>query len=163
MSVITFFRKLSGTINKISMTICVALLGAMVVITFVQIICRVFFTALSWSEELARYFLIWSSLLGAGCVYKSGSNIAVLFIQNLLPEKLKKFAKILVHILCGIFFALAIYHGIRYMGLMGIQKSAALHIPMKYMYFSIPIGCGLMELHAFNAILEELFGKEADA
>ncbi|NCC15676.1 MAG: TRAP transporter small permease [Clostridia bacterium] len=159
MSVITFFRKLSDTINKVCLTICVALLGAMVVTTFVQIICRVFFTALSWSEELARYFLIWTSLLGAGCVYKSGSNIAILVVQDLLPDKLKKLAKILVHLLCGIFFALAIYHGIRYMGMMGIQKSAALHIPMKYMYLAIPLGCGIMEFHAIDAILGEVFGK----
>ncbi|WMI82205.1 TRAP transporter small permease [Anaerotignum sp. MB30-C6] len=162
MSVISFFRKLSDVINKVSMTICVALLAAMVVITFVQIICRVFFTALSWSEELARYLLIWSSLLGAGCVYKSGSNIAVLFVQNLLPEKLRKFAKILVHIFCGVFFALAIYHGIRYMGLMGTQKSAALHIPMKYMYLSIPLGCGIMGFHALDAIFSVIYGKGAD-
>ncbi|HBF64837.1 MAG TPA: TRAP transporter small permease [Clostridium sp.] len=162
MSVITFFRKLSDAINKVCLTICVALLGAMVVTTSVQIICRVFFTAISWSEELARYFLIWTSLLGAGCVYKSGSNIAVLFVQGLLPQGLKKFAKILVHILCGFFFALAIYHGIRYMGMMGIQKSAALHIPMKFMYLAIPLGCGIMEFHVIDAILGEIFGKEGE-
>lgn len=159
MSVITLFRKLSDTINKVCLTICVALLGAMVVVTFVQIICRVFFTALSWSEELARYFLIWASLLGAGCVYKSGSNIAVLFVQGLLPEKLKNFARILVHILCGIFFVLVIYHGFRYMGMMGTQKSAALHVPMKYMYLAIPLGCGIMGIHALDAILGEIFQK----
>ena len=159
MSVITNYRKLSDALNKVCLAICVALLGAMVVTTFVQIICRVFFTALSWSEELARYFLIWTSLLGAGCVYKSGSNIAVLFVQDLLPEKLKKFAKVLVHVLCGFFFALAIYHGIRYMGMMGTQKSAALHIPMKLMYLAIPLGCGIMEFHVIDAILGELFGK----
>ncbi len=163
MSVITFFRKLSNTINKLCLTICVALLGAMVVTTSVQIVCRVFFTALSWSEELARYFLIWASLLGAGCVYKTGSNIAVLFVQGLLPSGLKKFAKILVHVLCGVFFGLAIYHGIRYMGMMGVQKSAALHIPMKYMYLAIPLGCGIMEFHVIDAILSELFGKGAEA
>jgi TRAP-type C4-dicarboxylate transport system permease small subunit len=159
MSVITNYRKLSDALNKVCLAICVALLGAMVVVTFVQIICRVFFTALSWSEELARYFLIWASLLGAGCVYKSGSNIAVLFVQGLLPDKLKSFARILVHILCGFFFALAIYHGFRYMGLMGTQKSAALHIPMRYMYLAIPLGCGIMEIHALDAILGEIFGK----
>ncbi|MDD4844285.1 MAG: TRAP transporter small permease [Anaerotignum sp.] len=159
MSVITFIRKLSDTINKVCLTICVALLGAMVVVTFVQIICRVFFTALSWSEEMARYFLIWASLLGAGCVYKSGSNIAISVLQDRLPESLKKITKILVHVLCGFFFALAIYHGFRYMGLMGTQKSAALHVPMRYMYFVIPLGCSIMEIHAINGIFGEIFGK----
>ncbi|MFV0313494.1 MAG: TRAP transporter small permease [Anaerotignum sp.] len=160
MSVVAVTKKISDNVNKASLAICVALLGTMVMVTFMQIVCRVFFSALSWSEELARYLLIWASMLGAGCVYKSGSNIAILVVQDLLPETYKKMAKVLVQVLCGIFFALAIYHGIRFMGLMGTQKSAALHIPMKYMYLSVPLGCSIMLIHAIDAIFSEIFGKE---
>ncbi len=157
-TIVEGIKKISDGLNKICMTICVGLLGGMVIITFVQIICRVFFTALSWSEEVARYLLIWGSFLGAGCVYKAGSNIAVLFVQDLLPPTIKKAAKVLVHVCCLVFFALAIYNGIRYMGMMGTQKSAALRIPMKYMYLSVPVGCAFMGFHALTAIFEEIFG-----
>lgn len=162
MPMVNGVRKFSDMLNKICMAICVAFLAVMVVITFVQIICRVFFTALSWSEELARYLLIWGTFFGAGCVYKSGANIAVLVVQDLLPATIKKIAKILVHLLCLTFFLLAIYNGYRYMNMVGSQTSAALQVPMKYMYLSVPLGCGIMAVHAFSAILDEIVGKKEE-
>lgn len=162
MPVVNGVRKISDVLNQICMALCVAFLAVMVVVTFVQIICRVFFTALSWSEEMARYLLIWSTFFGAGCVYKSGSNIAVLIVQDLLPAAIKKVAKILVHVLCFGFFVLAIYNGMRYMNMVGTQTSAALQVPMKYMYLSVPLGCSIMSIHAFSAILDEIFVKKEE-
>ena len=46
----------------------------MVIITGAQIVCRIFFKSLQWSEEATRYLLIWCSMLGAGCVYKHGGH-----------------------------------------------------------------------------------------
>ena len=162
MAVSNVINKVSEWINKVSMVTCVVLLGAMVIITFVQIICRVFFTALSWSEELARYLLVWSTMLGAGCVYKGGGHISVLVVQDLLPESLKKYAKIIVQVLCACFFAVAVFYGIKYMGMLGTQKSASLNIQMKYMYFSIPLGCGIMFIHAIAAIISGLYKKAGE-
>ena len=48
-----------------------AMLLLMVIITGAQIVCRIFFKSLQWSEEATRYLLIWCSMLGAGCVYNS--------------------------------------------------------------------------------------------
>ncbi len=162
MPIVAGIKKISDVLNKICMALCIAFLAVMVIVTFVQIICRVFFTALSWSEEMARYLLIWSTFFGASCVYKSGSNIAVLVVQDLLPATIKKIAKILVHALCLAFFALAIYNGMRYMNMVGAQTSAALQVPMKYMYLSVPLGCGFMAIHAISAILEEIFNKKEE-
>ena len=66
----------------------VVMLGLMVVITTAQIVCRTFFTSLSWSDEVTRYLLIWSTFLGATCVYRHGGNIAITFIQDMVPKKL---------------------------------------------------------------------------
>lgn len=62
------------------------LLAVMVVVTGMQIVFRVFFKTLTWSEELCRYLLVWSSFVGASCVYHSGGHISVTVVQNLLPE-----------------------------------------------------------------------------
>jgi TRAP-type C4-dicarboxylate transport system permease small subunit len=120
----------------------------------------VFFSALSWSEEVARYLLVWSTFIGAGCVYKRGGHISVLIVQDLLPFKLQKLLKILVHVLCGIFFVLAVYYGFKYTGKQGTQLSAALRIPMSLMYMAIPVGCGVMLLHAFNSIVQIFVAQE---
>lgn len=153
-------NKICDLVDKVCSTILVAMLAGMVLTTSLQIICRVFFTALSWSEEVTRYLLIWSTFIGAGCVYKRGGHISVTVLQDLLPKSLRKVSHVLVHVLCGIFFAFVLYYGFKYIGKQGTQLSAALRIPMRYMYMAIPVGCGVMLLHAVNSIIQSLVKKE---
>ena len=69
----------SDALDRVCSVLIVAMLGLMVVITTAQIVCRTFFTSLSWSDEVTRYLLIWSTFLGATCVYRHGGNIAITF------------------------------------------------------------------------------------
>ena len=75
-------HKLSDNIDKIVLAIVVAMLGVMVLVTTAQIVCRLARHSLLWSEELCRYLLVWSTFLGASCVYKSGAHIAITFVQG---------------------------------------------------------------------------------
>ena len=160
MAIARAINKISDYVDNLCSVIVVVLLAGMVLVTSAQIICRVFFSALSWSEEVARYLLVWSTFIGAGCVYKRGGHISVLIVQDLLPSNLKKLVKVLVHALCGTFFVLAVYYGFKYTGKQGTQLSAALRIPMSLMYMAIPVGCGVMLLHAFNSIVQIFAAKE---
>ena len=45
----------SDALDKVCSVAIVIMLGLMVVITTAQIICRTFFTSLSWSDEVTRY------------------------------------------------------------------------------------------------------------
>ncbi|NLM42399.1 MAG: TRAP transporter small permease [Clostridiales bacterium] len=159
MAVVRVINKVSDLVDKVCSAILVALLIGMVFTTSLQIICRVFFSALSWSEELTRYFLVWSTFIGASCVYKKSGHISVTFVQERLPRKLRKAAQILVHLLCGAFFVIIVYYGFKYMDRQGNQLSAAMRIPMNRMYMAIPVGGSVMLLHALNAIVNILVDK----
>jgi len=161
--VVRGIHKLSDILDKIAEVVIVFMLGAMVLITGAQIVCRIFFTALSWSQEATRYLLIWSTLFGAGCVYKHGGHISISVLGDALPEKAKNILQIVIHLLCMILFALVVFYGIQYFGKQGSQLSAAMRLPMRYVYLCIPIGCGVMFFHAFDAVLAcvmRLLGKE---
>jgi len=160
MAIARAINKISDFVDSLCSVILVVLLAGMVLVTSAQIICRVFFSALSWSEEVARYLLVWSTFIGAGCVYKRGGHISVLVVQDLLSLKLQKLVKILVHVLCGAFFVLAVYYGFKYTGKQGTQLSAALRIPMSLMYMAIPVGSGVMLIHAFNSIIQIFTAQE---
>ena len=160
MAIARAINKISDFVDNLCSVIVVVLLAGMVLVTSAQIICRVFFSALSWSEEVARYLLVWSTFIGAGCVYKRGGHISVLVVQDLLSPKLQKLVKILVHVLCGAFFVLAVYYGFKYTGKQGTQLSAALRIPMSLMYMAIPVGSGVMLLHALNSIIQIFTAQE---
>lgn len=144
-------------------TMAVLMLGAMVIITGAQIVCRIFFTSLAWSEEATRYLLIWSTMLGAGCVYKHSGHISITLLQDAMPWRVKEVMQILVHVACMVLFAIIVYNGIQYFGKQGSQLSPAMRLPMRYVYTCIPIGSVVMAIHALNAVLkhlQRLSGKE---
>ena len=164
MMIVQGIHKFSDMLDKAMEIVIVAMLGIMVVVTGAQIVCRVFFTSLSWSEEATRYLLIWSTLLGAGCVYKHSGHISITVLQDLLPEKAKDVLQIVIHALCIVLFALIVFYGVKYFGKQGKQLSATMRLPMKYVYTCIPLGAGIMIVHAVDAVLQHLMhmlGKEA--
>ena len=163
MSVVKAINKISDLIDKAGCCFVILTMAGMVFFTAVQIIARVFFQALPWSEEVVRYLLVWSTFIGAGCVYKRGGHINVTFIQDMFKGSSKKFVQLLVHVLCAAFFAIALYFGIKYMGKQAGQLSAALRMPMNLMYMAIPVGCGIMLLHAVNSIFGSFEKKEVEA
>ncbi len=163
MAIVRGIHKLSDILDKIAEILIVVMLGAMVIITGAQIVCRLLFNALSWSEEATRYLLIWSTMFGAGCVYKHGGHISISVLQDALPEKARDILQIIIHVFCMILFAQIVFYGIQYFGKQGSQLSAAMRLPMRYVYTCIPVGSGLMFFHALDAVLGRvmhLFGKE---
>jgi len=78
----------------------------------------------------------------------------------MVPAALSKVLKLLVHVVCTVLFVVVIIYGMKYFGKQGNQLSAAMRLPMKYIYLCIPVGCGFMLVHAVDAVLGLLFGKE---
>ena len=69
----------SDALDRVCSVLIVVMLGLMVVITTAQIVCRTFFTSLSWSDEVTRYLLIWSTFLGI-------RGLVVICIPFISPE-----------------------------------------------------------------------------
>ncbi len=165
MSAIRAFHRLSDFLDRLMEIVIVVMLGLMVIITGAQILCRIFFESLSWSEEATRYLLIWSTMFGAGCVYKHSGHIAITVLRDSLRGNASRILRILIHVLCAVLFAIIAWQGFQYYGKQGTQLSAAMRIPMRYVYTCIPIGSGIMLIHAADAILGILTGerKEGEA
>ncbi|MCC8060444.1 MAG: TRAP transporter small permease [Clostridiales bacterium] len=164
MAIVHGIRKVSDLLDRIMIAVAVVMLGAMVIITGAQIICRIFFTSLAWSEEATRYLLIWSTMLGAGCVYKHSGHISITLLQDAMPKAVRELMIIAVHLVCMVLFGVIFYNGVKYFGRQGSQLSAAMRLPMRYVYTCIPIGAAVMAFHALSMTLDHLMallGKEA--
>ena len=107
----------------------------------------------SWTEELARFLLIWIGILGAA--YASGQKMH-LSIDLLKPSLEKNQQKYLSVVIAGfiLFFAIAvmIIGGFRLVYLTQIleQRSAALQLPMSVVYIVIPISGLLICYYQFR-------------
>ena len=138
---------ISDVLDKVCSVAIVVMLGAMVAITGAQIICRTWFTALSWSDEVTRYLLIWSTFLGATVVYRHNGHISVTLLRDAVGPRLAKVLRVLVHVICFALFAVLLHYSSLYC--MKLKKTAtALPIKMKYIYSCIPVSMGIMMIHA---------------
>ncbi|MBQ7486399.1 MAG: TRAP transporter small permease [Clostridia bacterium] len=151
-------KKISTVLDKVCGVCIVIMLGLMVIFTMAQIICRTWFTALSWSEEATRFLLIWSTFLGATCVYRHSGNIAITALQGAMPPKVKKVMAILVHIVCLVLFVILFVNGVQYCSKQ-VRMAAAIPIKMKYIYSCLPISMVILAFHALVMMLEEITTK----
>ncbi len=148
-------HKISEILDQVCGILIVFMIGAMVILTTAQIIFRTWFTSLSWSEEATRYLLIWSTFLGATCVYRHSGNIAITFVQEMLPHKAEKVMRIIVQVICLALFILLCWYGTRYA--MNLKKTAtAIPIKMKYVFMVVPISMGICIFHAVVMLVDEI-------
>lgn len=132
-----------------------------------QVISRyIFASPSSWTEEVARFLLIWISLMGAVYAFRTGMHLGL----DVLPKKFegrKAFAlKVFSLALVMLFSAtVLVAGGISLVSLTWELKqySAVLGLPMAYVYSVIPASGALICIYALAALADERIGKPLDA
>lgn len=119
-----------------------------------------------WSEELARFLLVWVSLIGGALAFGTKSHLGVdYFVEKFEPSVRKKMA-VFSHLVV-LFFAgsIFIYGGGRvvYDALILEQMTPALGWKMGYVYMALPIAGCFMALFTFENMIETLAGAEIEA
>ena len=155
---------LSNIVDRAMVGMVFLIMAGLVIVTTLQVVFRVAFNALTWSEEMSRYLLVGGTFFGATLAYKRGNHIAVTFVIDFFPAKFRVWFNILTYLLSLAFCYIVVQQGLSMIQMQVFQVSPALQLPMKYVYWSIPVSFGIMILHTFAGIADELhkaFGKEA--
>ncbi len=143
------------------------LMGFMIINVLWQVFSRyVIGQPSSFTEELARYLLIWIGLLGAAYASGKGLHLAMTLFHDKLSEKARIRLDIILESLIIIFsFSFLIVGGIRlvyltfYLG----QISAALEMPLGIVYLIIPVsGVFFIYYSVDNIINMRAAGKNAE-
>lgn len=114
----------------------------------------------SFTEELARFLLMWIGLLGAAYAYRKHSHLSLdLLLQSVDQTKSIILARI-SHVLCFLFSAsVLVYGGISLMllTLSLNQTSAALNLPIGLVYMCIPLSGVLICWFALDSLIHPSF------
>lgn len=157
-----YLRKASDQLDTVFRFALFLTLSSMIVLITAQVIFRVFFTALSWSEELSRYLLVWSSFIGTSVAFKKGAHIAVTFAVDMLPGKIQKLVQSLSCILMALFFGITIWYSIFLFNVQVFQVSPAMGLKMRYIYMIIPIAFSVMSVHLLSQFTEIWMSKSKE-
>lgn len=156
-------EKLSFTLNSWIEYLLFGLGFTMVVVVAVQVLFRyVLNQSLFWSEELARYLLVWLSFLGASVAYRRKAHPGIDILQAKMPNALQKISTITVHLASITLFAVMIFFGYRFAYFVRLQISPALYLPKWIIFSIIPISGCILTLHGINFLLQELAGEQRD-
>jgi TRAP-type C4-dicarboxylate transport system permease small subunit len=122
----------------------IILLSAMTIVVVVGIFARyILLVSIPWTEEIARYLMIWAGFVGFGVAYRKRELIAVRLFIDILPSNLFRMALFISDILCSIFLIVAVAYGIKLSLINMNQLSPASRIPLSIIYAAIPLGCTL--------------------
>lgn len=131
--------KIDAVLGKI----LVAIMGIMVINVLWQVFTRfVLGDPSSFTDELARFLMIWLGMLGAAYVSGKNMHVAIDLLPSRANEKRQARMRTTVDMLIILFaFAALVVGGLRlvYISYILGQHSPALQIPMALVYITIPI------------------------
>lgn len=129
----------------------------MIVIVAAQVFFRYLLNhSLFWSEELARYILVWLTFLGASVAYRRGVHPSIDLFSYRLGFRGARAMRIVVHLIAMVFLSVLVIYGAQFAFFVRLQISPALQIPKWTVMLVLPISGLLMLLHAAAAIAADL-------
>jgi len=139
---------------------CIIFGMVMTVSTLIGIVFRyIMVNPLPWTEELARYTMIWMGLLAVSMGVKRDTHLGINFFVALLPEIIQKSIKMITRILIGIFLYVLMVYGMS-MALNGAaQTMPALRLPMSYVLIAVPLSAFLSLVQLLLIIIIDFTGK----
>ncbi|HOU32157.1 MAG TPA: TRAP transporter small permease subunit [Synergistaceae bacterium] len=147
-------QRISRTLERVSAVGAGALLVVNVADVLLGIVCRyVFRISLVWTEEVARYSLVWLALLGAGCAAARGDHMALDFLVPRLPRAPRLVVEVLrLAFVLAVLLALAVLGWKNLAGTWEV-KTMALGVPKAALLLALPVGMLLLGLQLFLGAL----------
>ncbi len=160
--VIAAIDKINGVLEKISVSMMIFLLF----LTFANVVGRYLFQrSIFFADELARFIFVWVVFLGIAKIVKDKRQVAVSLLTDKLQGTVPGYVLEAIIAFCGLVFLVIVFiGGVQLSSKMNVYSSAALGIPMGYVYMAVPVGIGLtLVFHVLNFIelvMEFLSRKE---
>jgi TRAP-type C4-dicarboxylate transport system permease small subunit len=111
--------------------------------------------SLFWSEELARYILVWLTFLGASVAYRRGTHPRIDLFVSRFGSRGARAIHVGAHLVAAAFFCMLVIYGAQFAYFVRLQISPALQIPKWTVMLVLPISGMVMILHAVAAIVSD--------
>ncbi len=147
-------------VNVFATWVVGALLAIVAIAVMGQVTVRFVLTAFGinlsapWTEEVARYTLIWMVFIGAAIGVRHARMIALEFGVRSLPGPIGVPVRYAVMALSIVFFGLLFWVGLDFLELGRSERSPVLGITRDYVYLAMPVGMVLMILNSLALICE---------
>lgn len=158
--------RFSARLNRLALWGAVAIVGSLVVVAMWQVIARYFLAQPPvWTEELARYLMVWGALLGGSCAFRAHAD------PSLFPGQRERGGLVSVLRAIGAFTFIAPILWFSVLGLNGKvgsgyigrlmgREAETLDVSMALFGMAIPIAFALILVHLLADLVMHLSGQK---
>lgn len=150
--------------EKLLKIVLLIMCSVMVLDVALQIIARkILSISIPWTEELARYLMIWIGFIGMGVAYRLKELHIISILTEKLSEKNARWFSFFSNILIAIFLISVIPYGIKICSMNMIAVSPALRWPKGLILAAIPVGCSITLLFTIESMIGFVMQKLRDS
>ncbi len=153
--------RVSRRVNWFVERACVALMVLLVLDVWLGVLARyVIPFELTFTEELARYLMIWMAMLAVSSGISHREHIGMLVIFGRFPPQVRKWLAVAFDIIAFAFFALVLFHGIGFVE-RGFSRFTMIDgIPKAYPFIGIPLAAAAACIQLSLVALHDFFSED---
>lgn len=152
-------EKIGLTIEKICGILCVFCFATMTIIAILGVFFRyVMQSPFMWTEEVARYLLVWLGFTAVSIAMRQNKHIKVEVLASLVPSIVVKMMGYVVDIMISIFFIVLLWQGYL-MTVNNIMAASTFQISMSWILAAVPVAAALTLIQLFLNVIKKIFSE----
>ena len=152
---------LSRRLNWLVERLCVVLLVLLVLDVWLGVMVR-YVLPVRWTftEELARYLMIWMALLAVSSGISHREHIGMLVVFERFPPPMRKWLAVGFDLLAFAFFAIIFFYGLGFVE-RGFNRFTMIEeIPKAYPFMGVPLAAGVACLQLVLVAVHDVFSTD---
>ena len=144
--------------------VCITLAVLLFLIVVVAVVARYGFgQAVSWTEEVPRYLLIWISFLGGAACVLTREHVGFDMLFNALPPRARRVLGVFLNTLVLLFGWVVFRYGIDFVRDFGSDLMETIPYTNYWYYPAMPVSGFLIMLFSFKHIVDEIVRGDSEA
>ena len=112
--------------------------------------------SLPWTEEVAKFVMVWLAFIGAPVVLREGGHIAIDIVPTRLPAPLGIIAMMLIQLIVMVVLAVLVFQGWALAWNALPQLATTVDVSLFYIFLAVPIGSALMLAVSLELLLRQV-------
>lgn len=156
---------INGAVLRLFRWLVLTILAAMTAIVLSGVFFRyVLNDALAWSEEIAKFMMVWMTFIAAPLAYKSGALVAIEALPRALKGRVREVLLVIIELIVITLMLVFIVKGTFLAQNASIQRASTIDFSIMYVYAAMPVGAFMVLMVAVQSVvasLRYLFGGPA--
>jgi len=163
MNALYFVVGMLGRINRATLFFCryatISLVGLITAVVCAGVFWRyVLNNSLSWTEETAKFLMVWMVFTGIPIALKAGGHAAIDALPDALPAKGRQMLYAFIYLVILLLMVVLAYQGWAFAWNARVQNTATTQISMMYVFGAMPLGGVIMFFISLEMLLQAVIG-----